>query len=367
VSEPGVSSGASLLALCHELVAVASPSRHEAPLADFVESRLRSSGLSVARIGDNLVASGEARPGPRLLFAGHLDTVPLLPTGTGARLDGDRCFGRGAVDMKGGLAVLLDLADELPRLPAVVDVTFVFYAREEVQRSESGLAEVAAHDPELLRADAAVVAEPTGGVVEGGCQGVLRASVTLGGRAAHVARPWMGQNALHRLAPVIERVASAPLRTPEISGCRFRESLQAVAASAGVGTNVVPPEARCTLSYRFAPDRSPLQAEAWLRELLGDLLHVEDGDRFEVEDVAPGALPGFDSPLLASLVELSGSAPRAKLGWTDVAFLGELGVPAANFGPGDPELAHQDEEWVDGAELERVRDVLVRLVSAGAG
>lgn len=367
MSAEAASSAASLLSLCHELVAVASPSRSEAALANLVEARLRQSGLTVVRIGDNVVARTEDGQRARLLLVGHLDTVAPLPTGTGARLEGDRCFGRGAVDMKGGLAVLLDLVGQLPLLRPPVDLTFVFYAREEVQRSESGLAEVAAEDPGLLHADAAVVAEPTGGVVEGGCQGVLRASVTLGGRAAHVARPWMGLNALHRLAPVLERVAAAPLRSPELSGCRFRESLQAVAASAGVGTNVVPPTARCTLSFRFAPDQSPEQAEARLRALLGDFLRAEEGDRFEVDDVAPGALPGLDLPLLARLVELSGSPPRAKLGWTDVAFLHELGVPAANFGPGDPELAHQDEEWVDGAELVRVRDVLARLVSAGVG
>jgi succinyl-diaminopimelate desuccinylase len=332
-----------------------------------VYERLESSGLEVRRIGDNVVARTTGDRPSRLLLAGHLDTVEPPRGGIGARLAEGRCFGRGAVDMKGGIAVLLDLAEHLGALSPTVEATFVFYAREEVARAESGLAEVSRAAPELLAADAAVIAEPTGGIVEGGCQGVLRATVTLAGRAAHVARPWMGVNALHRLGGLLERVRVAAMRSPTITGCRFQESLQAVSAVAGVGTNVVPPEARCTLSYRFAPDLTPAGAEARLRELLVGVVDDRIGDRLEIDDEAPGALPGLDDPLLARLVDLTGVAPRAKLGWTDVAYLAQLGVPAANFGPGDPELAHQDEEWVDEAELIRARDVLAQLLSAGVG
>jgi succinyl-diaminopimelate desuccinylase len=348
-----------LLERVAELVAIPSPSHGEAPLADHVESRLRATPwLSVERIGDNVVArtTGE---GPRVILAGHLDTVP--PNGNQQpRRDGDVLWGLGTADMKGGLAVMLELAAESQR-PSL-EVTWVFYAAEEVAREHNGLLAVAASRPDLLAADAAILGEPTGAVVEAGCQGVVKAEVTVRGARAHTARPWTGRNAIHRLGPVIDRVATAESRRPVLDGCEYREALQAVAVSGGVAANVVPDEARVMLNHRFAPDRDAASAEVYLRELLSPVLDPVSGDGLKVVDAAPAARPGLDHPILARLLGATGAPPRAKLGWTDVAFFAERGIPAANFGPGDPEVAHRADERVHGDELSKVRAVLTQLL-----
>lgn len=352
--------GTALLASTAALVAVPSVSRAEGALATVVAAALSEiAHLEVVRIGDNVVA--RSAPGPAaLLLAGHLDTVP--PAGgiaaTGALADGV-LHGLGAVDMKGGLAVMLGLARQRFDAP----VTYVFYAREEIARRESGLLELAAARPDLLAADAGVLLEPTGGRVEGGCQGVVRARVVLRGRRAHTARPWMGHNAVHRLAPLLARVATRPERRPVIDGCEFREALEAVAVEGGIATNVVPDEASVVLSHRFAPDRSGEEAAAALREYLSPALSADDGDEFILEEVAPAALPGLDHPLLARLVAATGGTPRAKLGWTDVAFFAERGIPAVNFGPGDPLLAHSADEVLSAEELTAVAQPLAALLA----
>jgi len=306
-------------------------------------------------VGDNVVARTSLGRPQRVVLAGHLDTVPGDQP---CRVEGETLSGLGAADMKGGLAVMLDLASSLSA-PAH-DVTYAFYACEEVERERNGLLQLPA---ELLEGSVAVVCEPTGCVVEAGCQGVLRARVVLAGRRAHVARPWTGSNAVHRLAPLLGWLASWQPREPEIDGCRYRESLQAVRVAGGVASNVVPEQAEVELNYRFAPDRGTGPAEAALREMVAGCL--EAGDTLEVTDSAPAAHPSLHHPLLHSLVEGSGQPPRAKLGWTDVAFFAERGVPAANFGPGDPELAHSAGEHVTASSLERARDVLGALL-AGA-
>lgn len=352
---------ADLLAACAELVDIPSVSHAEAALADHVEALVSPvPWLDVERVGDNVVARTALGRERRLLLAGHLDTVP--PNGNGrARLEGDTLHGLGAADMKAGLAVMLELARTLAE-PAC-DATYVFYACEEVASEHNGLRALLAARPDLLAADAAVLAEPTGARVEAGCQGTLRLGVAFRGARAHTARPWMGDNAIHRLGPLLARVAAYAGRRPVLDGCEYREALQAVRVEGGVADNVVPDRASVTLNHRFAPDRDAAAARAHVEGFLAD---AAAGATVEVLDAAPGAPPGLDSPLLSALVARSGAAPRAKLGWTDVSFFAAAGVPATNFGPGDPTLAHSAEERVERAELEAVHATLAALLSEGA-
>lgn len=354
-----------LLARTAELVAMPSVSRQEGELADRVEAVLRDGcpWLVVDRVGDNVVARTDLGRPRRLVVAGHLDTVPAAGNAT-PRVDGDTLWGVGSADMKGGLAVMLDVAERLPD-PAV-DVTWCFYAREEIARSASGLLEVWEERPDLLAADAAVLGEPTDAVVEAGCQGTMRVVVHIGGVRAHTARPFAGRNAVHRLVPVLDRVAGWEGRRVVLDDCEYTEQLQAVAVEGGVAPNVVPDRAAVTLNYRYAPDRDTGSARAFLAALLDGLLTSDLGDRWEVLDAADGAPPALDHPLIRALVAGSGERPRAKVGWTDVATFWAHGVPAANFGPGDPLLAHHPEERVVRRSLERARDVLAGLLSGAA-
>lgn len=351
-----------LLARTAELVAIPSVSHAEGALADLVESELAAcEWLEVHRLGDNVVARTELGRPARLIAAGHLDTVP--PAGNAEpRIVGDACYGLGACDMKGGLAVMLDLATTL-RAPEV-DVTWCFYACEEVARADGGLARLWRERPQLLGADAAVLLEPTEARVEAGCEGTLRAVVHLGGVRAHTARPFKGLNAIHRLAPVLGRVARWEGRTVRLDGCAYPEQLQAVAVDGGVAGNVVPDAASLTVQLRFAPDRRVGEAREALSALFADLLDESRGDRLEFVDEADGAPPSLGHPLLASLVARSGAEPVAKVAWTDVSTMWAHGVPAANFGPGDPLLAHHPDEHVTRASLHRARDVLAALVGA---
>jgi succinyl-diaminopimelate desuccinylase len=335
------------------LVSIGSVSRNESRLASHVEARLReNASLDVERIGDNVVARTLGHHKTRLLVAGHLDTVP--GDAGGAKIIGDELVGLGACDMKGSLAVMLELA--LSPTPRSVEVTWVFYAREEIARSESGLLEIAELRPELLDADAAVLAEPTGGFVEAGCQGTLRIAIELKGKRAHPARPFTGRNAIHRMGELIHHVARYEPRQVEIDGITFVEQLQVVSVDGGVAPNVVPDLASCTINHRVAPDRTRDQAVAWLRDYLKGL--IEPDDSLVVADWAPSAAPELDNPRLNALVELTGGSARGKVGWTDVATLSEFGVPATNFGAGDPLLAHRSDEFVTAAELNHFADVM---------
>lgn len=329
------------------LVSIDSVSRNESRLAREIEERLRTNAsLDVERIGDNVVARTLGHHTTRLLVAGHLDTVP--GDVSSAHVVDDRLIGLGACDMKGSLAVMLELA--LDPTARSVEVTWVFYAREEISRAESGLLEIAQLRPDLLDADAAVLAEPTGGCVEAGCQGTLRVTVELVGERAHTARPFTGRNAVHRMGELIHHVAHYEPRSALVEGITFVEQLQVVAVDGGVATNVVPDRARCTLNHRVAPDRTKDEAVAWLRDYLGGFL--EERDSFDVADWAPPAPPALESPRLRALVKLTGRAARAKVGWTDVATLSEFGVAATNFGAGDPLLAHHQDESVTALQLD---------------
>jgi succinyl-diaminopimelate desuccinylase len=350
-----------LLAATADLVAIASVSRHEDAIAAAVEKALAPcSWLAVERVGNNVVARTDLGRDQRLVLAGHLDTVP--PGENAApRLEGDTLWGVGASDMKGGLAVMLEVATAVAA-PAM-DLSWCFYAREEVGRDESGLRELWQERPDLLAGDAAVLGEPTDAFVEAGCQGTMRVRISVRGVRAHTARPFTGRNAIHRLGELIARVANWPGREVVLDGCTYVEQLQVVSVSGGVAGNVVPDEARVEVNHRYAPDRKLADAEMFLHQLLDPVLEPEAGDAWELLDAGDGAPPSLRHPLLAALVERTGAAPRAKVGWTDVASFWEHGVPAANFGPGDPLLAHHPDERVTRRQLERARDVLVGLVS----
>ena len=349
-----------LLARTAELVDIPSVSHFEEAIADHVEAVVRAvPWLTVDRLGNNVVArTGLGRPS-RLVLAGHLDTVP--PNGNEqARLEGDVLWGLGSCDMKAGCAVILELARTVAE-PAV-DVTYVFYECEEVESHFNGLRRLLAERPELVDGDAAVLAEPTGARIEAGCQGTLRVEVALAGRRAHTARPWTGTNAIHRLGPLLERAESYTGRRPVLDGCEFAEALSAVRVEGGVANNVVPDRAVVHLNHRYAPDRDSVQAVAHLREFLAPALDEEGGDTVELADFADGAAPALTHPLLAGLVEATAEAPRAKLGWTDVAFFSARGIPAVNFGPGDPSVAHAADERVERAQLDAVFSALAGLL-----
>ncbi|HVB91970.1 MAG TPA: succinyl-diaminopimelate desuccinylase [Acidimicrobiales bacterium] len=350
-----------LLAATAALVGLPSLSHHEQALADLVERTLADCAwLKVERVGDNVVARTARGRSQRLVLAGHLDTVP--PAGNAAaRVEGDTLWGVGASDMKGGLAVMLDLAATTPE-PSV-DLTWCFYACEEVGRPESGLRALWEERPDLLAGDAAILGEPTGALVEAGCQGTMTVKVSLAGTRAHTARPFTGRNAIHRLAPLLATVAAWESRVVVLDGCAYAEQLQAVAVEGGVARNVVPDAASVTVNFRYAPDRKRAEAEGAVRSLFGESFDEAGGDTWQVLDAADGAPPALDHPLLSALVEKTGSAPRAKVGWTDVASFWEHGVPAANFGPGDPLLAHHPDERVTRAQLERARAVLAALIA----
>jgi succinyl-diaminopimelate desuccinylase len=349
-----------LLSATAELVAIPSVSHDEQAIADHVEARLRGADwLTVDRVGDNVVARTTLGHPSRLILAGHTDTVPVNGNAK-PRLEGDILWGLGSADMKSGLAVMLELAVTLER-PSV-DVTYVFYVCEEVARQHNGLVHLFGSRPELLAGDVAILGEPTGGRVEAGCQGVLKMVATVRGQRAHTARPWMGVNAIHRLGALLAKVDAYQGRTPVIDGCEYREALQAVAIEGGVAGNVVPDVATVTLNHRFAPDRDEAAAAAAVTELLAPVVDVAQGDEIAVLERAPAATPALDHPLLAALVKKTGASPRAKLGWTDVAFFAERGIPATNFGPGNPEVAHTAAERVERADVETVLQVLCSLL-----
>ena len=326
---------------------VPSVSGDEAVLADAVEAALADHGhLRVDRSGDTVVARTGRSRGERVIVAGHLDTVPVarnLPT----RRDGRMLWGRGTVDMKGGVAVALRLAAHVPE--PVRDVTYIFYDNEEVEADRSGLARVADRHPEWLTADFAVLMEPTSAQVEGGCNGTLRVAVTIRGRAAHSARWWMGSNAVHAAGEVLDRLRDYVPAEVEVDGLVYREGLNAVDIRGGIAGNVVPDVCVVTVNYRFAPIRSEEDALAHLREIF-------HGYELRTLDSSPGAVPGLNHPAAAAFVAAVGAEPRPKYGWTDVARFSALGVPAVNYGPGDANLAHADDEHVDVREVQHCED-----------
>lgn len=328
---------ADVAALTAALCDVESVSGNEAALAGAIEAALLPlEYLDVLRDGNTVLARTRRGRGERVVLAGHIDTVPLAdPPNLPVRREGNTLFGRGTVDMKGGVAVLLRLAAQVTEPSR--DVTYVLYECEEVESERNGLARIAATRPDALQADLAVLLEPTNGAIEGGCKGTLRVDVTARGVAAHSARPWSGHNAIHEAGAILNRLVAYTPATVEVEGLEYHEALSAVGIGGGIAGNVIPDRCVVSVNYRFAPDKGGAQALAHVRA-------VFDGYEVTLVDTADGARPGLHLPAARAFVQSLGVPVAAKEGWTDVARFSELGIPAVNYGPGDPNLAHQDEE-----------------------
>ncbi|OAN41463.1 succinyl-diaminopimelate desuccinylase [Mycolicibacterium iranicum] len=344
------------IALTAALVDIPSESRQEKRIADEIETALReqTTGFEVIRSGDAVLARTHFGRPSRVLLAGHTDTVPAADN-VPSRLADGVLHGCGTSDMKSGDAVFLHLAATVTD-PAH-DITLVMYDCEEIEASANGLGRIERELPDWLAADVAILGEPSGGFVEAGCQGTLRVVVSAAGTRAHSARSWLGDNAIHKLGAVLARLRTYRARSVDIDGCVYREGLSAVRIDGGIAGNVIPDAATVTVNFRFAPDRSVEQAYAHVQEVL-DGLDVTT----ELTDSAAGALPGLTRPAAAALVEAAGGQVRAKYGWTDVARFAALGIPAVNYGPGDPNLAHRIDEHVEVSQITVVTDVLRRYL-----
>ena len=353
-SHPPLDLTSDVVELTAALIDVRSESRDEQHLADLVENALSEvPWLTVDRHGNTIVARTQLGRPERVLIGGHLDTVPEhgnLPH----RLDGGLLYGLGACDMKGGVAVSLHLAATLAE--PVRDVTYVYYECEEIDASLNGLRMLADEHPDLLEADLAILMEPSNAGIEAGCQGTLRVEVRADGTRSHSARSWMGVNAIHGAGEILDRLKAYEARTPVIDGLTYREGLSAVRIEGGVAGNVIPDACTVTVNYRFAPDRTLDEAVAHVRELF-------TGFEVEVTDAAPGALPGLDRPATADFVRAVGAEPHPKFGWTDVARFTSLGIPALNFGPGNPSIAHTRDEHVSIEEIRTCHALLVAWLS----
>ena len=343
-----------VVSLTAALVDIPSESLDEQVIADAVEAALRPlAHLEVVRDGPTIVARTSLGRAERVVIAGHVDTVPAngnLPS----RLEGDILHGLGTCDMKGGVAIALMMAATVAE--PVRDITYVFYDGEEIAAEHNGLGRLARERPELLAGDFAILMEPSNAGVEAGCQGTMRAEIRTAGERAHSARSWMGSNAIHALAPVLDGLNAYVAREVDIDGLIYREGLNAVAISGGVSGNVIPDEAVVTVNYRFAPDRSEEEAHQHLQETF-------EGFGLTITDSAPGALPGLSHPAAAAFVEAVGGEVHPKFGWTDVAQFTLLGIPAVNYGPGDPIYAHKADEHVPVEHLHRVRDRLEKWLT----
>lgn len=338
------------------LVDIESVSHNETAIADAVEVALREvaqadKSIEVLRIDNNVIARTHRGLPQRVILAGHLDTVPTadnVPSTSGVDAQGrDTLFGCGTVDMKSGDAVYLHAfatlaaSQELQR-----DLTLIMYECEEIAAEFNGLRHLRESHPELLTGDVALLGEPSGNVIEAGCQGSIRLRLTAHGTRAHSARAWLGDNAVHKLAPVLSRIAAYEPQTVDIDGLAYREGLNVVWLEAGVATNTLPDEAVLRVNFRFAPNRSADEAMAHFREVLGlDEFAAEDLT-VNVEDVSPGALPGLHAAAAKELVAVAGDVVKPKYGWTDVARFSALGIPAVNFGPGDPAYCHKKDEQI---------------------
>ena len=340
------------------LVDIPSESRHEARIADEVEAALRAqtTGFEIVRDGDAVLARTRLGRPTRVLLAGHLDTVPAAGN-VPSRRDGAMLHGCGTVDMKSGDAVFLHLAATVTD-PAH-DLTLVFYDCEEIDAAANGLGRIERNLPDWLAADLAVLGEPTGGYIEAGCQGTLRVVISAAGTRAHSARSWLGDNAIHKLGAVLDRLAAYRPRDVDIDGCVYREGLSAVRIDGGVAGNVIPDAASVTVNFRFAPDRGLADALAHVREVF-DGLDVT----IEQTDGAAGALPGLTAPAATALVAAADGRVRAKYGWTDVSRFAARGIPAVNYGPGDPNLAHTVDERVPVEQITAVAELLRGFLSA---
>jgi succinyl-diaminopimelate desuccinylase len=367
---PPLDLSADVLTLTRALVDAPSVSGSEEALADVVETALRGlGGLEVERLGNNVLARTNLDRSTRVVLAGHLDTVPIADNVPSElrEVDGvQRLYGCGTSDMKSGDAVMLSVAGRfgVPGSEPACDLTFVFYDNEEVDSALNGLGRVAREKRGWLYGDLAVVMEPTDGEIEAGCQGTLRAFIDVPGRRAHSARSWLGVNAIHGAAGILATLDGYTAREVEIDGCTYREGLNAVRIQGGNAGNVIPDDCRVEVNFRYAPDRDEDAAEAHVREVFAGA--VAAGATVTVVDNAGGALPGLAEPAAKAFIEAVGRPARAKLGWTDVARFAAFGIPAINYGPGDPQLAHTREEHVLVERLQPAEDALIAYLSGSS-
>jgi len=332
-----------------ELVDVPSESRDEGRLAGHVLHVLGDGGVPVRDAGDTCVIAGAERP--RVVLAGHLDTVPAQGNRPGRR-DAETVHGLGACDMKGALAVMVELA--LAGAPAA----FVFFGREELPVAESALTPLLAREPALRTAELAIVMEPTANRLQAGCVGNVMATLTARGTSGHSARPWQADNAIHRLAEGIAAVAAQPYAERVFAGLTFTEAMSVTLVRGGIAMNVVPDRAEAQINFRYAPGRTPQEAEARLHAVCAPF------GELTIDSNAPsGAVPAPDNEVLARL-RASGDdlGWEPKQAWTPVAEFAAAGVDAVNFGPGEPRFAHRRDEQVAVAALGRSYDVLERLL-----
>lgn len=351
---------ADVVELTRDICDIESVSGNETALANAIEAALRKySHLEVIRDGDAIVARTNLGRPSRVVIAGHIDTVPVAGNLPVQMLSMEReqvLYGRGTVDMKAGVAVQLKLAATISEPSS--DVTYIFYDHEEVEASKNGLGRLAKNHPELLDASFAVLCEPTSAEVEGGCNGTMRVELNFKGVKAHSARPWMGKNAIHDAAAALATLAAYVPAEEEVDGLVYRESLNAVLIKGGIATNVIPDDCTITVNYRFAPSKSGAQAEAHLRGVFA-------AADLSVVDVAEGARPGLDRPEAVAFLAATKSQARPKYGWTDVARFSALGIPAVNFGPGDPSKAHADDEAVPVSQIYACESALRAWLSVG--
>jgi succinyl-diaminopimelate desuccinylase len=364
-----------LAKITEDICNIQSVSGAEQELADYVEQFLSEMDyLEVVRVQNTIVAKTNFGHARRVILAGHIDTVPVskitnnLPTQRKVEHGEQIIWGRGTVDMKAGDAVFLYLAQNLPQLSEQLqyDISFIFYECEEVSGDLNGLRQLVEDHAELIHADFAILGEPTGGGVEAGCNGSLRFDITLTGKAAHSARAWKGENAIHKSLRVLEILNTWNSIDPQehivvVDELEYRESLNAVLISGGVATNIVPDECKIHINYRFAPDKSATQAQKIMQELFS-------GYELEYKDISEGARPGLNLECVQKFAdyarERTGISVRAKMGWTDVARFSALGMPALNFGPGDPMLCHHDHEQVEVRDITRCYEVLVGFLTS---
>ena len=356
------------------LVGISSISGNEDQIASFVYDKLvKCPWLDVLRIENNVVARTNFGRKHRIILAGHLDTVPPSPPTTplssddntgadSARVDNREIYGLGVVDAKGGIAIMINLATE-EQTPSV-DVTYIFYACEEIGREYNGLHNMLSAYPDLFAGDAAILTEPTGGIVEAGCQGTLQIFLSMRGKRAHTARPSKGVNAIHRAGEVIGLINAYKPRICVLDGCQYTEALQVVNIQGGIAGNVVPDLVTLAINHRFAPDKNSKQALEFLEGFLEPAMDTSFGDRIEVVDLAEPAPPNLANSLLSDVVAVSGAKPRAKLGWTDVATFHSIGIPACNLGPGDPELAHSGKEHLPIKDLDKTNSLFKSLLNS---
>jgi len=337
-----------------DLVNISSVSKDEKSIADSIEKTLQGYGhLKITRVSNSLVAQTNFGNKQRVVIAGHIDTVPANNNFPG-KMTNSEIVGLGSVDMKSGIAVALRLASEITN--SNFDITYLFYESEEIETKFNGLELITKQQKDLLNCDFAILMEPTNGILEVGCQGSLRFEVSSTGKRSHSARWWNGENAIHKTNKILEILNNYKSREPEIDGYKFREGLQAVKINGGIAGNVVPDFVSVSINHRFAPDTTIDQATTNMKNLFKDF-------NFHLVDAANAAPTGLANPLIREFVSSVGKNIAPKFGWTDVARFANAGIPAINFGPGDPNLAHHPDEKVSITQINDVYETLKKWLT----